>query len=310
MNILITGATGFIGQNLCTVAAANNHSIRATIRPSPTTPNLPPAIKLIPVASITDPLPPIALDHVDTIIHLAARAHILNDTAADPTAEFFKINTQATLSLAQAALAAGVKHFIFISSIGAITTLSPDTLTERTPCDPDTPYGQSKLQAELGLIELCKNTQMSYTIIRPTLVYGSGNPGNMERLLKLLDTPLPVPFGAIDNRRSFVYIGNLVDAILRCVTHPAARNQTFIVSDGEDLSTPELIRRLATWSQKSLTLLPIPPQLLILLGKLTNQTTTIDKLLGSLTVDITHIQTTLDWKPPFTVDEGLRETVR
>jgi nucleoside-diphosphate-sugar epimerase len=309
MNILITGATGFIGNNLCSAALSQNHLIRAVVRSSSNTHQLSPEIELIPIESITSPIPVTALQGIDTIIHLAARAHILNDRADNPEAEFFKVNAQGTINLAKAAISAGVKHFIFISSIGAMTTLSEEVLTETSPCNPDTPYGRSKLKAEEGLIELAQDSRMSWTIIRPTLVYGAGNPGNMKRLLKLIDTGLPLPFGAINNSRSFTYVGNLVDAIITCIDNPAAKNQTFLISDGEDLSTPELIRRLAHHTKKSVTLLPIPTQLLNLLGKLTGQTSTLDRLLGSLTVNSSHIQTTLNWKPPFTVDEGLRETV-
>lgn len=309
MNILITGATGFIGNNLCSAALSQNHLIRAVVRSSSNTHQLSPEIELIPIESITSPIPVTALQGIDTIIHLAARAHILNDRADNPEAEFFKVNTQVTIDLAKAAISAGVKQFIFISSIGAMTTLSEEVLTETSPCNPDTPYGRSKLKAEEGLIELAQDSPMSWTIIRPTLVYGAGNPGNMKRLLKLIDTGILLPFGAIDNRRSFTYVGNLVDAIITCIDNPAAKNQTFLISDGEDLSTPELIRRLAKYTNKSVTLPPIPPQLLTLLGKITGQTPAIDRLLGSLIVDSSHIQTTLNWKPPFTVDEGLRETV-
>jgi nucleoside-diphosphate-sugar epimerase len=309
VKIIITGYTGFIGRNLVKSLGKKDLQLYGASRTSsPEIVNQ--DVSHIHIPSLTksmDWLPIVA--NFDIVIHLAARAHILNDRADNPEAEFFKVNTQGTIDLAKAAISAGVKQFIFISSIGAMTTLSEEVLTETSPCNPDTPYGRSKLKAEEGLIELAQDSPMSWTIIRPTLVYGAGNPGNMKRLLKLIDTGIPLPFGAIDNRRSFTYVGNLVDTIITCIDNPAAKNQTFLISDGEDLSTPELIRRLAKYTNKSVTLLPIPPQLLTLLGKLTGQTPAIDRLLGSLIVDSSHIQTTLNWKPPFTVDEGLRETV-
>jgi len=199
-----------------------------------------------------------------------------------------------------------------------MATLSPEVLTETTPCSPDTPYGRSKLAAEQALIDLAKDSGMTYTILRPTLVYGPGNPGNMERLLKLIQTGLPLPFGAIQNRRSFLYVGNLVDIILTTLTHPNARNQTFICSDGQDLSTPELIRLIAHCAQQPCRLVPVPLPLLRLSGKLGDSmqqithrtlplnTDTLDRLTGSLSVDISHLQTQLHWRPPFTVEQGLK----
>ena len=313
MKVLVTGATGFVGRYLCHAAIDLHYSVRVIVRPSADLSQLPPGVDIVSVDSILEPLPESAFFAVDTIIHLAARVHVMRDKSNDPLAANREINTTATLSLARQAAQHGVKRFIYLSSIkvngeGGINL--HQSYTEKDIPQPIDPYGQSKWEAEQGLAQIAAETGLEIVIIRPPLVYGRQVKGNFQQLLRIIERGIPLPFGRIKNARSLVYVGNLVDAILRCVTHPAARNQTFIVSDGEDLSTPELIRRLATWSQKSLTLLPIPPQLLILLGKLTNQTTTIDKLLGSLTVDITHIQTTLDWKPPFTVDEGLRETVK
>jgi nucleoside-diphosphate-sugar epimerase len=189
-----------------------------------------------------------------------------------------------------------------------MATLSPDRLTEETPCHPDTPYGRSKLAAEQALIALTQDSPMTWTILRPTLVYGPGNPGNMGRLLTLINRRLPLPLGAIHNRRSFVYVGNLVDAILQSIEHPNAINQTFLVSDGEDLSTPQLIRRLASCLGHSAPLLPIPPALIQTIGQLTGKTDTVSRLLGSLSVDSSKIRHTLNWQPPYTLDQGLQTT--
>jgi nucleoside-diphosphate-sugar epimerase len=205
-------------------------------------------------------------------------------------------------------LEGGVKHFIFLSSIGAVTTLSDTIINESSECNPDTPYGRSKLKAEMEIKQLCENSTMTYTILRPTLVYGANNPGNMERLLKLVAKGLPLPLGGVNNSRSLVYVGNLVDAIITCINHPNAKNQTFIVSDGEDLSTPELIRGIGKAMNKTPLLLPIPSSLIKIGTKLLGKAEAGDRLLGSLQVDSSKIRETLNWQPPYTVEEGLKIT--
>jgi len=320
-SILITGVSGFVGKQLLPVLSKHGLYINAAVRRN--------------LNNLTDNINPInignvdgntkwhqALGGIDTVIHLVARAHILYDNTSNPEGEFLKINTEGTANLVKQSIAAGVKHFIFISSIGAMATLSDHPLTETSPCQPDTPYGRSKLQAEQALIELASQSNMTWTILRPTLVYGSGNPGNMERLIKLITRGLPLPFGSVNNRRSLLYVGNLVDAIATCLTHPNAKNQTFLVSDGQDLSTPELIRKIAYHLERPCHLLPVPPSLLKMAGHLGDtieqftkrplplNTSTIDRLLGSLVVDSSHIRNTLTWEPPYTVDEGLSKTLR
>jgi nucleoside-diphosphate-sugar epimerase len=329
MKILVTGATGFVGRYLCRTAVDRHYSVRATVRPSSDRDKLPPEVEFIPVDSIASPIPATALLGVDALIHLAARVHIMKDTSGDPLAAHRQINTDATLALAQQAAEQGVKRFIYLSSIkvnGEGSTNIDRPYTENDTPQPSDPYGESKWEAEQGLKHISQATGLEIVIIRPPLVYGSQVKGNFEQLLRMIQLGLPLPLGSIKNRRSLIYVGNLVDAILTCTDHPAASNQTFLVSDGEDLSTPELIRRISTQidnhkssgvSGAELRLplsnqtggLPIPPQLLTLVGRLTGQTATIERLLGSLTVDIRHIQTTLNWKPPFSVDEGLKETV-
>lgn len=263
-----------------------------------------------------------ALQDIDIVIHLAARAHILKDTAEDIEAEFHRVNTDGTINLAKQAMKTGVKQFIFISSIGAMATLCQERLNEKSPCHPDTPYGRSKKAAEEGLITLASQSEMAWTILRPTLVYGVGNPGNMERLIKLVELGLPLPLGGINNRRSFLYVGNLVDAIAHTIINPQAFRQIFIISDGEDVSTPELIRHLANCRQQPCQLLPIPSTLLSGLGWLGtgleswtgknmpfNQTA-IERLVGSLYVDNQHIQNSLPWSPPYTLPQGLAKTIK
>lgn len=319
-SLLVTGATGFVGSHLLPLlinqgwrvnSAVRSYSDRLSLNTNP-----------LLIGNIDgDTNWHHALDGIDTVIHLAARAHILHDNLPNSEAEFFKVNTQGTTNLAKQSIEAGVKHFIFISSIGAMATLSDQPLTENSPCQPDSPYGRSKFQAEQVLIDLASRSKMNWTILRPTLVYGSSNPGNMERLIKLVEQGFPLPFGRVKNHRSFVYVGNLIDAIATCLTHPNAKNQIFLVSDGQDLSTPELIRKIAYHLERPCNLLPVPPSLLRIAGhvgdaleQLTQRsfplnTLTVDRLLGSLFVDSSYIRTTLDWQPPYTLDEGLSKTL-
>ncbi|MDB9312972.1 NAD-dependent epimerase/dehydratase family protein [Spirulina sp. CS-785/01] len=306
--ILVTGITGFIGTHLLSCLIQQNYSLNITTRNIH--PETSPKITTVKIADINEVTNwDEALTNIDTVIHLAARAHLLQDNATNPEAEFHKTNTAATANLVQQSIAAGVKHFIFISSIGAMATLSPYPLTESSPCTPDTPYGRSKLQAEQALKELCANSSMTWTILRPPLIYGPRNPGNMARLLKLVNTGLPLPLGAINNRRSLLYVGNLVDAIITCLSHPNAKNQTFLISDGEDLSTPDLIRQIGQAMGKTPLLLPIPPTLLTSLAKPLGKQETVNRLIGSLPINSQKIRTTLNWTPPVTVSQGLQDTV-
>ncbi|QDZ39378.1 NAD-dependent epimerase/dehydratase family protein [Euhalothece natronophila Z-M001] len=307
-SILITGATGFIGSHLLPQLEQNNFSLKITTRQSsPQTSQHVTPIQINNIDETTDWSK--ALIGVDCVIHLAARAHILQDTSTDPETAFYQTNTAATANLVKPAIAQGVKHFIFMSSIGAMATTSEQILTETFPCQPDTPYGRSKLKAEQALKELCENSTMTWTILRPPLIYGPNNPGNMERLLKLVKTGLPLPLGGINNHRSLLYVGNLVNAITTCISHPKAKNQTFLISDGEDLSTPSLINQLGKAMGKSPMLIPITPQFLTVIAKPLGKEDTIKRLAGSLTVDNNKIRTTLDWNPPFSVTEGLQHTV-
>jgi nucleoside-diphosphate-sugar epimerase len=321
-NILVTGATGFIGSYLLQILSQHKFHITAAVRKN-LSHSLSKPIRIVKVGNIDEKTDwQEALQGIDIVIHLAARAHIINETIPNPEAEFIKVNTQGTANLVKQSIQAGVKHFIFISSIGAMTTQSDRILTENSPCHPDSPYGRSKLQAEQALIELAKDSNMTWTILRPTLVYGLGNPGNMERLMKLIKRGLPLPFGAVKNRRSFVFVGNLVDAIITCLDHPNAANQIFLISDNQAVSTPQLIRLIAQQIQQPCQLLPVPTILLRFLGYLGDRvesitgknlpfnTYNIDRLLGSLTVDSRYIQKTLNWQPPFTLEQGLARTIQ
>ncbi|NJL83606.1 MAG: NAD-dependent epimerase/dehydratase family protein [Chloroflexaceae bacterium] len=318
--ILVTGTTGFIASHLLPLLTDYRiiAAIRNPCRSLSTAPH-----RTVVVGDINGQTDwQSALQSVEAVIHLAARAHILQDQTSDREAAFHRINVEGTANLARQSLEAGVKQFILMSSIGAVATLSDRILSESSPCRPDTPYGRSKLAAEQGLIELCQNQSMTWTIIRPTLVYGAGNPGNMERLMNLVDRGRPLPLGAIKNRRSFVYVGNLVDAILTCLEHPQAANQRFLISDGQDVSTPALVHLIAQQRGQNSQLLPIPPGLLRLAGKLGDtwqnlrqrpvslNSETIDRLLGSLYVDSSYIRDRLNWHPPYTMEQGLAQTLK
>ncbi len=306
--VLVTGATGFVGGHLLPPLVEHPYKLKIALRSSPTLP-MASGAELIQVGDIH------ALTHwqdalvdVDMVIHLASRAHILKETVTDPMAAFLRVNVEGTRSLVQQSIQAGVQQFIFISSIGAMATLSDAYLTEESPCHPDSLYGRSKWQAEQDLMALAQPSEMRWTILRPTLVYGPRNPGNMERLIKLVDRGLPLPFGLVRNRRSLVFVGNLVDAILISLDNPKAFNQTFIVSDGLTLSTSELICAIAKALSRPVRLLPIPPVLIRILGQLTGKTDAVDRLLGSLAVDSDKICQALDWTPPYSIEQGLSKT--
>lgn len=304
MNILLTGGTGFVGNTLYQrLQTLPEITPRLALRaPNPTYPD---AIIVGAINQNTDWCK--ALQGIDTIIHLAAYAHVTESSLVDRQA-LYETNVLGTQNLIQQALGTTVNHFIFISSIGAMATRSQVPLSETSCCCPSTLYGRSKLQAEQGLIQLSQDTPMDYTILRPPLVYGPGNPGNMARLQKLVGLPIPLPLGSIKNRRSFIYVHNLVDAILACIHHPQAVNQTFLVSDGQDLSTPDLIRLLSEALNRPSWLLPVPPALLRFLGQLTGKTATVERLLDSLTVDSSKIRSLLNWTPPYTTAEGIQAT--
>jgi nucleoside-diphosphate-sugar epimerase len=317
--ILITGATGFIGGHLI-CRLQQSWQLIAAVREDSS--QLPEQVKSIVIGEITpDTDWGAALVGVDIVVHLAARAHILQDTAADPVYEFMRSNAHSTENLAKQAIRAGVKQFVFISSIGAMGSKSENALTEGVICQPDTPYGCSKLAAEQALISVASGTEMNWTIFRPTLVYGAGNPGNMERLIKLIRTGLPIPFASIQNRRSLVYVGNLVDAIAISLSHAAADRQTFVISDDRVISTPDLVRSIADTLNLNCTLVPFSVELFQLAGKVGDafqnilhrplplNSRTIDSLTSSLSVDSQYLKTTLDWQPPFTFEQGLLKTL-
>ncbi len=248
------------------------------------------------------------LKGVKAIIHTAARVHVMKDNVVDSLAEYRCINVDATIYLARQAAAAGVKRFIFISSIkvnGEATFYGKQFLPTDEPRPRDA-YGLSKMEAEQGLMELASETGLEVVIIRPPLVYGAGVKGNFASMIKLVERGFPLPLGAIHNKRSLVGIDNLVDLIIRCIDHPAAANQVFLAGDGKDLSTTELLRGVGEAMGNPARLIPVPAGLLQLGATLLGKKAMAQRLLESLQVDISKTCELLDWKPPYTVDEGLR----
>ncbi|MEW5546974.1 UDP-glucose 4-epimerase family protein [Pseudomonas soli] len=247
------------------------------------------------------------LAECDVVIHSAARVHVMNDTETDPLAAFRKVNVQGTLALARQAIAAGVKRFVFISSIkvnGEGTPKGKPYSADDQPMPLD-PYGVSKMEAEVALRKLAQQSGLEVVIIRPVLVYGPGVKANFLNMMRWLDRGVPLPFGAIDNRRSLVALDNLVDLIVTCMDHPAAANQTFLVSDGEDLSTTALLRRMAIALGKTARLLPIPDWALSAAAISLGKRSLSQRLCGSLQVDIRKTRELLGWQPPVKVDVAL-----
>lgn len=308
--VLLTGGTGFVGRAL-SQSLSNSHrfSVVQAVRRA----NHSSAVREVVVGDIdahTDWRD--AVRGVEVLIHAAARVHVMNETAADAVAEFRKVNVDGTLNLARQAVAAGVKRFIFISSIkvnGEGTAQGRPYTVHDAPAPIDA-YGISKLEAEQGLHQLAAETGMEIVIIRPVLVYGPGVKANFMSLMRWVSQGIPLPLGIIHNRRSIVFLDNLVDLIIKCIAHPAAANQTFLVSDGEDLSTTELLNRMGKALGKPARLLPVPGTLLELGASLLGKRAVAQRLLGSLQVDISHTRNTLDWKPPVAVDDGLARTAR
>jgi UDP-glucose 4-epimerase len=309
MNIFITGASGFLGSALCSSCALKAYTVMAASR-SQTSSNLFSSC-LSPEFSADSDWRSLLLKQ-DVIIHTAARVHMMNDGSCDPLAEYRRVNVEGTLNLAHQAVQSGVNRFIFISSIkvnGEETKLGL-SFSASGKVSPIDPYGISKYEAEVGLQKISKETGMEVVIIRPPLVYGPKVKANFATLMRLIARGLPLPLGAIyGNRRSFVALDNLIDLIITCIEHPAAANQTFLVSDGEDLSTTDLLRRIAFAMGKPSRLIPIPSSILKAGASLLGKGEMAQRLLGSLQIDIEKTRCLLGWSPPISLDEGLRRAV-
>lgn len=318
MKFFITGANGFVGKPLCAELLRQGQSVCAAVRAAGS------PIENIEVTTVgaidgtTDWTT--ALRGVKVVIHLAARVHVMKDASADPLAEFLKTNLHGTENLAQQAASAGVKRLVYVSSVkvNGECTLShspspangggQNIFTESDIPYPKDPYGISKWEAEQALHRVAVETGLEVVIVRPPLVYGAEVKGNFVQMLKILAKGIPLPLASAHNLRSLVYVENLVDALILCATHPAAAGQTYLVSDGEDISTPDLLRQLGLAMGHPAHLFSCPPTLLKLAGRLIGKTDQVERLLGSLQVDSGKIRRELGWVPPYTLEQGFRAT--
>ncbi|PMU87763.1 MULTISPECIES: UDP-glucose 4-epimerase family protein [Pseudomonas] len=308
--ILVTGGSGFVGKRLIEkLMSFTDGHVRAIVRRVPAQPAKNVVYHHVPDFSIID-ADLDALKGAEVVIHLASRVHVMNDTEVDPLAAFRLVNVGYTLKLARSAAMAGAKRFIFVSSVkvNGEGTVPGHPYRETDVPAPVDPYGVSKMEAEAGLRLIAAETDLEVVIIRPVLVYGPGVTANFESMMKWLQRGIPLPFGAIRNQRSLVALDNLVDFIITCVSHPAACDQTFLVSDGEDVSTTQLLQKLANVLNSPARLLSVPEWVLKAGAKLLGKTALSQRLCDSLQVDITKARRLLEWSPVITVDQGLRKT--
>jgi len=307
MSILVTGANGLVGKRLVSLLDGAGLSVRAAVRSADLAADVADRVIVGPIDKTTDWQQ--SLPDVQVVVHLAARVHVMHDTEVDPLAASRKVNVDGTLNLArQAAAVAGVRRFIFISSVkvnGEFTEPGKAFIETDTP-NPQDAYAISKLEAEQGLRQLAAATGMEVVIIRPPLVYGPGVKANFAALMRAVEKRWPLPLGAIHNQRSLIALDNLVDFIVTCITHPMAANQTFLISDGQDLSTTELVRGMARAAGVSARLLSVPVWALQAAGTLLGKGDAVQRLCGNLQVDSSKARRLLGWTPKLSVDEGLR----
>ena len=307
IKLLITGANGFVGKALCAELLQQGQSVRAAVRSANTPIENLEAAAVGSIDGETDWTA--ALHGVDVVIHLAARVHVMRDTVADPLAEFRSVNTAGTERLARMAARARVKRFVFLSSIkvnGEETGAIP--FSEQNAPDPQDPYAISKWEAEQALHRIAAETGMEVVVLRCPLVYGPGVKGNFLRLMQAVDRGIPLPLALADNRRSLVYLGNLIDAIIACLERGEAAGKTYLVSDGEDVSTAQLITQMARALDRPARLWPCPVGLIKFAGRVTGKSDEVARLLGSLCIDSSKIRHELGWTPAYTLAQGLAET--
>lgn len=311
--VLVTGANGFVGSALCHRLRTEGMYVRRGVRDSSnmlgTGGSEDGRVDSVVLHDrSTDTETQQALDKVQAVIHLAARVHVMTDRAANPLQEFRRVNRDWTERLAREAAKQGVRRFVYVSSIKVNGEESAVPFTEEDVPNPQDPYGVSKWEAEQALAAVSADTGLEAVVIRPSLVYGPGVGGNFLQLLKVLRTGVPLPLAHVENRRSLIFLENLVDALIRCVQDRRAMGRTYLISDGEDLSTPELIRRIGKGLGVGPRLWPMPAFLLGWLGRILKKEAMIDRLTGSLQVNSLRIRRELDWYPAYSVDQGLAET--
>lgn len=305
--VLVTGANGFIGRALVAALQSSSYKVYAVTRRQQFAVQNSQLVKTV-ISDLdvdTDWLP--HLSGVNAIVHCAARVHVMNDTEVDPLQAFRQVNTYATLNLAKQAAQAGVKRFVFISTIkvNGEQTWPSYPFREEVKSTPIDSYALSKWEAEQGLMQIAKETEMEVVIIRPPLVYGPGVKGNFATMIKWLKKGIPLPLGAIQNQRSLLALDNLVSFIVLCLKHPKAANQAFVLADGEDVSTTQLLNKIARAMDKPARLIPIPTSWMIFAAKLLGKRTVAERLFGSLQIDITKARQRLGWWPVVSMDEQL-----
>jgi nucleoside-diphosphate-sugar epimerase len=307
---LITGATGFVGSGVVARLAGEGVETLACVRDGMV--SMPGDVRVVPVAELTANTDwRQVLAGVKSLVHLAARVHVMEDTEVDPLTAFRAVNVDSTLNLARQAVTAGVKRFVFISSVkvNGESTEPGRAFTDADAPNPQDAYGQSKHEAEQGLRQFSADTDMEVVIIRPPLVYGPGVKANFAALMRAVKRGWPLPLGIVHNQRSLVALDNLVDFIVNCITHPQAANQTFLVSDGQDVSTTELVRGMAQAAGVPVRLVPVPLWALRAGASLLGKGDAVQRLCGNLQVDISKARSLLGWVPPASVEEGLRRAM-
>ena len=310
MKIAVTGANGFIGAALTHELCEKGYDVRGIVRSKERSLNRNSRLEIFAVGEInSDTNWNDALKGIDVVIHLASRVHKLIDVSINPLADYRGVNTGGTQKLAEMSAQAGTRRLIFMSTIkvnGEKTTGA--AFTENHTAPPQDPYAISKWEAEQALRNTSDAAGLEIVILRPPLVYGQGVKANFLRLLDMVNKNIPLPLSMVNNKRSMIYIGNLVDAIIKCIEHPNAVNKTFLVSDGQDISTPDLIRMIAGAMGKKARLFPCPAPLLKMIGNVAGKSDEIERLTGSLQIDSAKIRRELSWTPPFTMEQGLRMT--
>lgn len=308
MKFMISGAGGFVGKALCAELFRRGQSVSVAVRSEK---SLIENTEVIIVGAIDSETKwADALRDVDVVIHLAARVHVMRESAMDPLAEFLQVNLHGTSNLARQAACFGVKRLVFASSIkvNGEQTSATQAFTELDEPNPHDYYSISKWQAEQALWRIAQDTGLEIVVVRPPLVYGPGVKGNFAQMLAVVAKRIPLPLASVHNRRSLIYVENLVDALIACATHPVAAGQTYLVCDSEDVSTPNLLRQLGDAMRYPAHLLPFPTSWLRILGKLSGKSDQVERLLGSLQVDSGKIRRDLDWVPPYTLQQGLQAT--
>jgi len=311
MKVLVTGANGFIGQALCKRMIVEGCQVRGAVRNATQMTPLPSGVETVQVGNIwSETNWSKALNGINGIVHLAARVHVMRENTADPVMAIREVNVNGTTCLAQQALEAGVRRFVYLSSVKVHGEGRATPYNEKDDSGPVDPYAKSKWEAEKILNKIAEETGMEIVILRSPLVYGPRVKANFLRILKVVERGIPLPLASVNNRRSLIYIENLIDAIITGMKHHRAAGQTYLVSDGDDVSTPELIRRISYALGKPTRLFPFPPILLKMAGIITGKFVSMDRLVGSLTIDSSKIRRDLNWQAPFSMEHGLRETAR